>query len=171
MANARKAPEVARGARGAFVPEAGSQVLDPAARKAPVSSAPARKEGFRRYKSKYDGYRLPVTMPDSYRDQVTGRKVEQKGKSAVFREGYFETDDPETIAVLDRACVRYPQDLWDLDVADANQRSQAANELVNLVKGSSDPDVRAKVLEALGVKVAEEFDLPKKEETKTNSES
>jgi hypothetical protein len=161
---ARRAPEVARGARGTFiVPEAGPQTTSSSAPRELTAPTPAKKEGFRRFKSRYDGYRLTVTMPQSYIDPHTGRRVTDAGKAARFNEGYFETNDVETIAVCDRACTRYPQDIWDLDVAEQKQQESAVDSLVSIVSGAKDPAVKAKLLEALGAKVAEEFELPQSE--------
>lgn len=162
----RKAPETVRGTRGPIVPQAGAQEKPASTPAAPAPLASfTKKPGFRRFVSpNHVGYRLTITMPDSYRDPKTGRLVSDKGKTAVFKEGYFETDDPETIERIVKSNAFASSEIRDLDVEEEKQRLDAVESLVGLVKTSPDPEVRARLAEALGLIVAEEFEVPAKKE-------
>lgn len=66
-----------------------------------------------RFVSKYKNYKIWL-KPSYYRFDTTGRRVFVQGVFAQFTNGFFETEDKETIDLLKKAKT-YGIDFWSAD--------------------------------------------------------
>jgi hypothetical protein len=120
----------------------------PAPRAAAPTPAPT---GVRRYESDIKALIVYIAKPKIY--TVDGENIETEGKMAKFREGFFQTDDPEIIKKLD-GHTGMGRDYWDVDQRRAQKEESAERLWLETVRANPH------LLERLKVELGKQsFDL------------
>lgn len=151
----RETPEVITGARGPRdVRDA--QVADKVAKRTLGAKAPAGKV---RFQSRYANYRIQLTAPPDLRDPFTGRLTAGRPKAAQFRDHFYDVaeTDTETLNYL-TSHPAFGRTFWLLsEIVEQARKAQVAATKQQL---QSDPEFRARIIEALKESNDPDFKLP-----------
>lgn len=115
----------------------------------PMAAAGAEaKPGVRRYETLMGNFR--IMLIDEKNRVVDNVVIPGKKKSAQFTDGKYETDDPETIRLLDASNAFKTKQVWDSDFVRKEAEKAAEDSALRTVEGN--PILMARIAERLAIK-------------------